>query len=169
MPDVTIPSEIQVPAGNIFAFYMYAIGIYNNLCRYNGSAGTGWIPVGPAAFLLNDNSSFPFNPTSFSAVIATVPDQPLNGIPIITLDSIVPTDTSGIIYKHSVSAPTDPANLGGFYSGGNGTLKNITYIQEISVLGGVHPNDSLCGTVFSDSDYFGTGYTSMLLFYQSNS
>ncbi|CAG8701290.1 30413_t:CDS:2 [Gigaspora margarita] len=175
MPDVTIPTEIQVPAGNNFVFSMYAIGIYNDLCRYNGSGGSEWIPVGPEAYLLNDISNYSYSPNAFSAVIATVPNQPLDGTVIITMDSIVPNDTSGIIYKkYAVSASTDPSNRESalfkvFYSDGNGTLLNITYIQEVSVSGGVHPNDSLCGTLYPDSGYFGNGFTSILLFYKSNS
>jgi hypothetical protein len=139
----TVPSGIEVEAGNMVFLAAHAIGTQNYICLPSGS-GFAWTLVGPQATVFNNGSHQVMthflspNPDEFAAARATWQDS---------------VDSSAV-WARAIATSTDPDFVApgsiawlrleavGSQQGPNGAgkLTPATFIQRLNTVGGIAPS-----------------------------
>jgi hypothetical protein len=165
----SIPTELQVPAGNRLFLKGRGVGTQNYICLPT-STGFAWTFTGPQATLFDDNgreitthflSPNPTeNGTARPAWQSSRDSSTVWGMSIASVNSPAVVAPGAIPWLLVKIVGTQTPNSR------NGRLSNTTFIQRLNTTGGVAPSTG-CGVAIDVGKRSFVPYTTDYLFYQA--
>lgn len=128
----TVPTQVQVPSGNVIAWETVGTGEITYECRANVDAagGAAWAFAGPVAVLKDRNGKQVGKYWGPPATWEAMDGSKLTGKELAT----APAGAGNLPFQLVQANPVV----------GKGALEGVTYIQRVALVGGVAPANSPC-------------------------